>query len=82
MSLKLILRGSLPPSRFKKGEEGLPRQAGPGLRKNFKLVGILIEPRKLKGKEQRPRGGKGVPQPREEQSILGAETQKAWDLRA
>lgn len=60
-SLKSIPRGSLPPSRFKKGEEGLPRQAGLGLRKNFKLVGISIEPRKLEGKEKRLREGKEYP---------------------
>lgn len=60
-SLKSIPRGSLPPSQFKKGEEGLPRQAGLGLRKNFKLVGISIEPQKLEGKEKRLREGKEYP---------------------
>lgn len=81
-SLKLILRGSLPPSQFKKGEEGLPRQAGLGLRKNFKLVGILTEPRKLRARRKDLGEGKEYPNQEQNRASQERETQEVWDLRS
>lgn len=68
-SLKLILRGSLP---VQKRGRGTSQTGWTWLKKELQTCGHLNRTPKAKGKEKRPRGREGVPQPGAEQSIPGA----------
>lgn len=67
-SLKLILRGSLP---VQKRGRGTSQTGWTWLKKELQTCGHLNRTPKAKGKEKRPRGREGVPQPGAEQSIPG-----------